>query len=532
MVRSSYVILDKVLQKTIQKLVKIACFWAITILQKKGGNMNKYLYNDKNERYKRMNGFFLIAASLVLVVMASYIIMLLANKSETFASLGWNLILLGVTEIVNVGVLFRNKAANSYRFVIAAELAIQIIIFSFCTPASFLGFVMLGVLALSIPYYEMKSYNILLAIYMVLYIGCQVSRGLMGVVEQNPNSTCQVLITISLIFAIGRVAAIATRFSDDAMGAIEEQNEKQKSMMKEIFEISYTIKSESDVSTERMDSLLDSAIRTAESMKEIATATENAAENVEIQNEMTQNIHNAISETKQHSDKMVCIATQSNEDIAKNQKVITELKENSIQIAETNNQVTDAMRKLQEKTQQVAEIVNMIVSISNQTNLLALNASIESARAGEAGRGFAVVAEQIRQLSEETHKSTEEITKIISELNENAQTVTQEIETSVDVANHQNEMIMMAADTFALLNQNMTELISGINEIDQKIEYLSETNTSMVQNIGQISAMTEEVTQSAEQTNEFSKMNVQYAEDTKQAIEMIQEQTAILERYL
>ena len=122
---------------------------------------------------------------------------------------------------------------------------------------------------------------------------------------------------------------------------------------------------------------------------------------------MTQSIQSAIDETGERSRKMVDVATDSNENIQENLQVMEELKNQSEQIAATNHEVTESMTRLQNKTKEVEEIAGMILNISNQTNLLALNASIESARAGEAGRGFAVVAEQIRQLAEQTKKSTE-----------------------------------------------------------------------------------------------------------------------------
>ncbi len=136
--------------------------------------------------------------------------------------------------------------------------------------------------------------------------------------------------------------------------------------------------------------------------------------------------------------------------------------------------------------QDVGQVLDMIVTIAEQTNLLALNAAIEAARAGEQGRGFAVVADEVRALSKRTTDATDEVRKLMDTIRIGNQEAVELMTRSAKVSARNLERTQAAGETFALIATAVEGISDSNVQVAAQAEQQSELAATVRDNIRKI----------------------------------------------
>lgn len=178
---------------------------------------------------------------------------------------------------------------------------------------------------------------------------------------------------------------------------------------------------------------------------------------------------------------------------------IEELSKKITESRQLQNVTSESVNCLAEKSSSIDGISQTISSIAQQTSLLSLNASIEAARAGEAGKGFAVVAEEIGKLAEETAGATNEITAIITEIQDEIGIVTSQMEQIQINTGHCIDAMDDTQRLFREINQDITSVGQNINNLEKAVEVLNENKNSIVDKFTSISSETQELTASSQE---------------------------------
>ncbi|WP_312931947.1 methyl-accepting chemotaxis protein [Stutzerimonas nitrititolerans] len=175
------------------------------------------------------------------------------------------------------------------------------------------------------------------------------------------------------------------------------------------------------------------------------------------------------------------VAAQADQAAASGRQVVSLTGSSITRLANEIQQAAQAIHLVENHSQDISRVLEVIRSIAEQTNLLALNAAIEAARAGEQGRGFAVVADEVRGLASRTSSATAEIQTMITTLQASSQQAVELMQRSRDQAESSVRHAGEAEQSLLGINSQVAE----ISEMSARIAAAMEQQSAVSEEINQ-----------------------------------------------
>ncbi|KPH06516.1 methyl-accepting chemotaxis protein (plasmid) [Rhizobium acidisoli] len=248
-----------------------------------------------------------------------------------------------------------------------------------------------------------------------------------------------------------------------------------------------TLRQDFNASLRQLGATIGAVLQTVHSIDngtgEIASAAQDLSKRTEQQAASLEETAAALDEITSN----VTMATQRTDEA---RKVALEADVSAQRSATVVSEAEQAMRRIEDSSEQISNIIGAIDEIAFQTNLLALNAGVEAARAGEAGKGFAVVAQEVRELAQRAAQAAKEIKGFI-------QKSSADVKNGVKLVLETGTSLKSIGEYVAQINQLMDAIATSAREQSTGLAEINTAVNHMDQATQQNAAMVEQSTAAA-----------------------------------
>lgn len=246
------------------------------------------------------------------------------------------------------------------------------------------------------------------------------------------------------------------------------------------------------------EELTASSEQTTEATEQVAATMQEVAIGVDKQvqsvGESSQTIHEMSAGVQQIANQAHLVsntANQASEKAWEGGQVIKTAVQQMNLINQTVKGLGDVVKGLGERSIEIGKILEVITGIAAQTNLLALNAAIEAARAGEHGRGFAVVADEVRKLAEQSAGSAQQISQLISAIQEETNKAVQSMEAATKEVEEGIGVVSTAGQSFVHIQDSVKDVTVQIQEVSSAVQQMAAGTEQMVHSMKLITEVAE-----------------------------------------
>ena len=239
----------------------------------------------------------------------------------------------------------------------------------------------------------------------------------------------------------------------------------------------------------------------------LSEQTEKSQNSAHQQNEETEKVAAATTEVHATGESVACsaqeaslAAQEANNEAELGRQIVAKTTDNISELVRDVEISASVITKVQNDSENIGAVLDVIKGIAEQTNLLALNAAIEAARAGEQGRGFAVVADEVRTLAQRTQDSTSEIENLIETLQVGAHDAVKAMEQS-------KEKVLKTVNDASAANESLNSITHAVNTILEKNSHIATAaeeqniaSSTINDNIYMIQSLSEQNALGAEQS--------------------------------